>query len=150
MSLSVQFISLLVMIGTGIIAGAIIDHFQMLNIARHTKRSARLLYVSIEVMVWILVGCWTFYVLYKVRDGAWRIYDPLAQLSGLFLYMSFFYKPIRLMSSIVYMMLIRPILLCMRIVWKVIKVFLNMIKRPFIFLYRLINRIFSRIIRNPF
>ena len=41
MSLSVQFISLLVMIGTGIIAGAIIDHFQMLNIARHTKRSDR-------------------------------------------------------------------------------------------------------------
>ncbi len=39
-----------------------------------------------EVIGWVVVGCWTFYILFLVRDGAWRMYDPFAQISGMLLY----------------------------------------------------------------
>lgn len=150
MSLSIQFFSLLVMIGTGIIAGAVIDHLQMLNIAHQTKRSTRFLYSSIEVMGWIVTGCWAFYMLYIVREGAWRIYDPLAQLSGLFLYVTIFYKPIRLLGRLIHFMFIKPIFICIRIGWAVIKLLFTIVFYPFFFIYKTIHRIFSRMRENPF
>lgn len=150
MSLTVQFISLLVMVCTGIIAGAIIDHLQMLSIAHHPKKSTRFLYIGIEVMGWIGVGCWTFYMLYLVRDGAWRIYDPFAQLSGLLLYSSFFYKPFRFVSRLVYLIVIAPILWMFSLVWRIIKALLSILYTPFIIFYQVIHRIFRRFLRNPF
>lgn len=150
MSLSIQFFSLLVMIGTGIVAGAVIDHFQMLSIAHHTKRSTRLLYSSIEVMAWMMIGSWAFYVLYLVREGEWRMYDPLAQLTGLLLYMSIFYKPIRFLGRVLYIVLIKPLLFGLWLIRKVVTFLFTIIMLPVVFIYKVINRIFSRILGNPF
>ena len=56
--------------------------------------------VVLEVIGWVFVGCGTFYVLFLVRDGAWRMYDPFAQISGMLLYASFFYRPFRFLGRI--------------------------------------------------
>ena len=71
MSLSVQFLSLLAMIGTGIVAAAFID-----MIGTGTAQAGKKVIISkacgltFEVIGWMIVGCWTFYILYLVRDGA--------------------------------------------------------------------------------
>ena len=109
MSLSLQFLSLLAMIGTGIVTAAFIDMIGT-GTASLGKKSFIRKYASVfEVFGWLVAGCWTFWVLYIIRDGAWRIYDPFAQLSGIFLYASLFHKPIRLAGRIFLTLLLKPI-----------------------------------------
>ena len=101
MSLSVQFLSLLAMIGTGIVAAAFIDMIGTGTASAGKTSFFRRHSTTFEVIGWVIAGCWTFSVLYAVRDGAWRIYDPFAQLSGILLYASFFHKPMRFLGTII-------------------------------------------------
>lgn len=143
MSLSVQFLSLLAMIGTGILAAAFIDMIGTGTAHAGKKSMIRRHAASLEVIGWIVAGCGTFYVLYIVRDGAWRIYDPFAQLSGIFLYASFFHKPFRMLGKIILVLVIRPLRFVVlaivslitffyRLVWKV----LYFLATPFIIMFR--------------
>ena len=109
MSLSVQFLSLLTMIGTGIVAAAFIDMIGTGTAHAGKKSIVRRRAALFEVIGWIIAGCWTFYILYIVRDGAWRIYDPFAQISGILLYASFFHKPIRLVGRIILVLFVKPL-----------------------------------------
>lgn len=90
MSLSVQFLSLLAMIGTGIVAGAFMDMIGTATGHAGKKSFIRKHAVWFEGIGWVIAGCGTFFILFLVRDGAWRMYDPFAQISGLLLYASFF------------------------------------------------------------
>jgi spore cortex biosynthesis protein YabQ len=144
MSLSVQFLSLLAMIGTGIVTGAFMD-----MIGTGTAHTGKKSFVSrraawFEVIGWIIAGCWAFYILYLVRDGAWRIYDPLAQLSGLLLYVSFFHKPFRFFGRIVLVLIVKPIWFIVRVILSIIRNILRFIVkvitllvRPFVKLFRI-------------
>ena len=105
MSLSVQFLSLLAMIGTGIVAAAFLDMIGTGTAHAGRRSIIRRRAAFFEVIGWVVVGCWTFYILFLVRDGAWRIYDPFAQLSGMLLYVSFFHKPFRFFGRIVLVIL---------------------------------------------
>ena len=109
MSLSVQFLSLLAMIGTGIVAGAFMDMIGTGTAYAGKKSIIRKYAVVLEVIGWIVVGCGTFYILYLVRDGAWRIYDPFAQISGMLLYASFFHKPFRFLGRILFILFVKPL-----------------------------------------
>ena len=66
MSLSVQFLSLLAMIGTGIVAGAFMDMIGTGTAHAGKKSIIRKHAVWLEVIGWIFVGCGTFYILYLV------------------------------------------------------------------------------------
>lgn len=143
MSLSVQFFSLLSMVATGVVAAAMID---MIGTGiSHSERASFIKKnaVLIEVVGWILVGCEAFAVLYIVRDGAWRIYDPLAQMSGLFLYVSFIHRPFRVVGRIVFLVFIKPIVLIFKAVYSVVKyiaIFVGkifkIITKPFVSIFR--------------
>ncbi|MFD1926702.1 spore cortex biosynthesis protein YabQ [Sporosarcina siberiensis] len=142
MSLSVQFLSLLSMIGTGIVSAAFIDMIKIATSHAGRKSVIKRYAVLLEVIGWVIVGCWTFYILFLVRDGAWRIYDPFAQLSGLLLYVSFFHKPLRFLGRIILVIVIRPLWFIVRFIGLVIKrVFrlllsgLALLFRPFVKLY---------------
>lgn len=147
MSLSIQFFSLLAMIGTGIVAAAMIDMIGT-GVANAGKKSfIRKHSTALEIIGWILAGCWTFTILYTVRDGAWRIYDPFAQLSGILLYASIFHKPFRFMGRIILVLLLKPIWFVLRAIVSIIirilavfkKLFL-LLSKPFISIFRKLNR----------
>ncbi|WP_371922575.1 spore cortex biosynthesis protein YabQ [Sporosarcina sp. Marseille-Q4943] len=142
MSLSVQFLSLLAMIGTGIGAGVLMDLIGTGVDATGKKSIIRKYAVPLEVVGWIVIGCASFYVLFVVRDGAWRMYDPVAQICGMLLYASIFHRPFRFLGRILNMLIIKPIWFIVRLVAKIIsRTFQLLIKivrfllSPFIFLY---------------
>ncbi|MCG7346232.1 hypothetical protein MHZ92_19160 [Sporosarcina sp. ACRSL] len=102
--------------------------------------------VPIEVIGWILIGCATFYVLFIVRDGAWRMYDPVAQICGLLLYASIFHRPFRFLGRILNMLIIKPIwfiiTLVVKIIYQLYKLVVKIVSillSPFIFLYNKVS-----------
>ena len=143
MSLSVQFLSLLAMIGTGIVAAAFMDMIGTMTTHAGRKSIIRRRGTWLEVIGWIIIGCWTFYILFLVRDGEWRIYDPFAQLSGMLLYVSFFHKPFRFIGRILVFLIIKPILfiaylvvLVIRRLFRVVVGIITLLFRPFVKVYR--------------
>lgn len=152
MSLSVQFLSLLAMIGTGIVAGAFMDLIGT-GIDKSSKRSILRKYSAvIEVIGWVLIGCASFYVLFIVRDGAWRMYDPFAQVSGILLYASIFHRPFRFFGRIINFLIIRPILFVILLVVRIIRVIIRLIVKllrvisvPFVYLY---NKVYSSLFQT--
>ncbi|MFC5602209.1 spore cortex biosynthesis protein YabQ [Sporosarcina koreensis] len=152
MSLSVQFLSLLAMIGTGIGAGAFMDLIGTGVDATGKKSIIRKYAVPLEVIGWILIGCASFYVLFIVRDGAWRMYDPVAQICGLLLYASIFHRPFRFFGRILNMLIIKPIWFIIMLVVKMISFIVKLIVRivrfllsPFIFLY---NKVYNSLFKS--
>ncbi|KAA0941053.1 hypothetical protein FQ087_21670 [Sporosarcina sp. ANT_H38] len=147
MSLSVQFLSLLAMIGTGIVAGAFMDMIGTSTAHAGKKSIIRKRAVWLEVIGWVLIGCGTFYILYLVRDGAWRIYDPFAQISGMLLYVTIFYKPFRLLGRVLLVLFIKPLWFFVRLIVLIVRKIILFIARiivvlctPFVKLYRIISR----------
>ena len=152
MSLTIQFVSLLAMMATGIIAGAFMD---MLSTGiSHTGKTStiRKHAIWLEGFGWLLAGCFAFVVLFLFRDGAWRMYDPLAQVSGLLLYATVFYRPIRLVGRVVIIVLIRPIVILVKLVlWGIRTIvyilcsIVAFLLRPFRFVYvRVFNYHFKK------
>lgn len=143
MSLSVQFISLLAMMGTGVLAGAFMDMISTF-VAGASKRSIiRKWAVVLEVVGWIFIGFGSFYILFLVRDGAWRMYDPLAQLSGMLLYASLFYVIFRFFGRVCLTIIIRPLWflahLCVSTLRQLLRIIFRIVFtlfRPFYKLYR--------------
>lgn len=150
MSLSVQFLSLLAMIGTGVAAGAFMDMIGTGTAYAGKKSLVRKYAVLLEVIGWVLVGCGTFYVLYLVRDGAWRMYDPVAQVSGLLLYASFFYRPFRLLGRILLILFVKPL-------WYIVNLLVSIVRQVFRLLVKVLAvpilpfvKLFHRIPRKRF
>jgi hypothetical protein len=152
MSLSVQFLSLLAMIGTGIGAGVLMDLIGTGVDATGQKSIIRKYAVPLEVVGWIVIGCASFYVLFVVRDGAWRMYDPVAQICGMLLYASIFHRPFRFLGRILNMLIIKPIWFIIRLVAKIIYQLYKLIARivrllltPFIYLY---NKVYNSLFKS--
>ncbi|MCZ2260582.1 spore cortex biosynthesis protein YabQ [Sporosarcina sp. G11-34] len=150
MSLSVQFLSLLAMIGTGIVAAAFIDIIQTGTTHAGRKSMIRRRAALFEVIGWIIAGCWTFYILYLVRDGAWRIYDPFAQLSGMLLYVSFFHKIFRFFGGILLKLIIKPVLFLINFVLLIIRQIFRFLIKVITLPFRPIAKLFSRYFGNYF
>lgn len=147
MSLSVQFFSLLAMIGTGITAGIVLDLFGTIVAACDKRSFIRRWAFWFECLIWILLGIMSFWVLVLVRDGAWRMYDPVAQISGLLLYAAIFHHPVRIVGRLLLLVVLRPIWLIIRLVYLTIqRIFyliasiLTLITSPFIRLVKNIGK----------
>lgn len=150
MSLSVQFLSLLAMIGTGIGGGAFMDLIGT-GIDGTGKRSFIRKYgVFLEVIGWIIVGCASFYILFLVRDGAWRMYDPVAQICGLLLYASIFHRPFRFFGRLLNMLIIKPIVFVIVLIYKVIRQIVRMIFRVLMFLLKPFFYLYDKVYESFF
>lgn len=150
MSLSLQFLSLLTMIGTGIVAAAFIDMIGTGAAHAGKKSIFRRRAGFFEIIGWILVGCWTFYILLIVRNGEWRIYDPFAQFSGILLYVSFFHKPFRVLGRIIFSVFVNPILFMIRVVITVVGYIIHQFVYVIAFLFRPFIKIFRKYYRKHF
>lgn len=143
MSLSVQFVSLLAMIGTGILSAALIDLVYSLKSSIYLPKLLRKYMIAFELLAWIIAGCWSFYVLYLIRDGEWRIYDPFAQISGLLLYASIFYKPFRLLGRLIVFVILKPIYIIGFALWRIIRLLFKPIVLLLNWIIGIVSGIFS-------
>jgi hypothetical protein len=143
MTLSLQFFSLLLMVFSGILVGAIIEGTRFVT-GSFPRRSYVYKYrIVLEIFVWIALGLCSFFVLFEVRDGVWRIYDPLAQIVGILLYDQLFQPVFRLFGRIFLRLIIQPIWWIICFIWLVVnKTFLliwtliSFIFKPFHFLFQ--------------
>lgn len=79
MMLSVQFITIAVMVLSGIYLGMIYDTFR--RFAIHWERKKFISYM-LEVSFWMLQACIIFYILFQANAGELRVYIFLAGLLG--------------------------------------------------------------------
>ncbi|MEG0260717.1 MAG: spore cortex biosynthesis protein YabQ [Lysinibacillus sp.] len=151
MIISEQFIQLVVMVMSGIIVGFVIDSTRLIVVAAPKKSHLRKMAVVLELFVWLALGGTTFYLLFWLKDGAWRIIDPLAQLLGIFLYQTFLQSFFRFIGRMFVLIVLRPILWLARlivfIIRKVFQVVIGLIiiiLRPFVKIYSyLLNTLFK-------
>ena len=143
MTLSLQFFSLLLMVLSGVLVGAIIEGTRFVT-GSFPRRSYVYKYrVVLEIFVWITLGLGSFYILFEIRDGIWRIYDPLAQIVGILLYDQLFQPVFRLMGRIFLRLIIQPIWWIIHFIWIVVNkiiqliwMLISFILKPFRFLFQ--------------
>ncbi|MDL4840483.1 spore cortex biosynthesis protein YabQ [Aquibacillus rhizosphaerae] len=87
MTLTTQFLTILVMIAGGVYLGAAIETFRRFEV--HWKQHKIYAY-SIEIGFWLLQTLILFYLLYVVNQGELRFYILLAMLCGYAMYKSVF------------------------------------------------------------
>lgn len=150
MSLSVQFLSLLAMIGTGIIAAAFLDMIGIGTRQAGKKSILRRRAAWFEGIGWVVAGCWTFYILFLVRDGTWRIYDPFAQLSGMLLYVSLFHKPIRFLGRIVRALVLKPLWFIVHLIVLIVRKMIRFTVEIIVLPFRPIDKLFRKYFKNRF
>ncbi|SFQ78215.1 Spore cortex protein YabQ (Spore_YabQ) [Psychrobacillus psychrotolerans] len=143
MTLSLQFFSLLLMVCSGVLVGAIIEGTRFITESFPRRSYVYKYRVVLEVFVWIALGLGSFYILYDVRDGVWRIYDPLAQIVGILLYDQLFQPVFRLTGRIILRLIIQPIWWIIHFIWIVINkvihliwMLISFILKPFQYIFR--------------
>jgi spore cortex biosynthesis protein YabQ len=87
MTLSVQFYTLLAMIGMGSYFGAALDTYN--RFLKRSKRKSWIVFIN-DFLFWIIQGLLIFYVLFLVNEGELRFYLFLALLCGFSAYQALF------------------------------------------------------------
>lgn len=108
MILSHQTVSIVVMFFSGLIIGATIDAFRFFWLYRKTTRLYKV-HRFFELFLWIGFGIATFYLLFLIKGGVWRLIDPIAQFFGIFAYEKIMKRPFRAIGRVFNFIIIRPI-----------------------------------------
>ena len=152
--MSVQLISTAVMFLAGIMVGAVIDCTRYTISLLPKKSVVYKISFLIELACWIILGIITFYLLFMLKGGEWRVVDPLAQIAGIIAYDLFFQRIFRFIGRMFTALIIKPVLFIVTFVFlivrNVIRVFfhiLNFLFRPIIKLYKTSKKL-ALIIRN--
>lgn len=154
MIVSEQFVQLLVMVTSGIAVGFIIDSVRQLVFSTPKRSRLRKWMMFVELLTWIVLGGMTFYLLFWLKNGAWRAYDPLAQILGIFLYQLFFQRILRFIARVLVIIIWKPIWFIVRLIVAIIRHILRIILfigavivRPFVKIYSYLVYTFSKKIR---
>ncbi|MFJ5625205.1 spore cortex biosynthesis protein YabQ [Peribacillus loiseleuriae] len=89
MTLTIQFYTLLAMIGMGSCFGAALDTYN--RFLKRTKRRAWFVFLN-DFLFWIVQGLIIFYVLFLINEGEFRFYLFLALLCGFSAYQALLKK----------------------------------------------------------
>jgi hypothetical protein len=134
MTVNEQFVSILIMMASGVLVAAVIDCIRVTLSALPPKSLLKKITFGLELVIWALLGALTFYILYIIKGGEWRLVDPIAQISGIFLYESLFQPVFRFLGRIV-VIIIRPIFLCIKLIFsifgKIILLIMSILSFPF-------------------
>ncbi|WP_374964302.1 spore cortex biosynthesis protein YabQ [Lysinibacillus sp. RS5] len=154
MIVSEQFVQLLVMVLSGIAVGFIIDSVRLIVFSTPKRSSLRRWMMVFELLTWILLGGLTYYLLFWLKDGAWRAYDPLAQIAGIFLYQTFFQTFLRFIAKVLVNIIWRPfwfvVQLIIAIIRQILQILMNIgafILRPFVKIYSYLSYTFFKKVR---
>lgn len=146
--MSAQLVSIIVMFISGIAVGIVID---MVRVTLHVWGIHRIAFF-LEWVVWLVLGIFTFMLLFFVKGGGWRVVDPMAQILGIFTYELLFQKIFRLIGRVLVNSIIKPFYyvghLFVHIIRKIITIFVKVIKGllyPFyIFFHKKMANIFRK------
>jgi hypothetical protein len=109
MTISYQFLSLLAMILSGVATGFLVESFRDSCQALRPGALLRRYQGFFEILLWLGLGIASFYLLFYLRDGTWRIYDPCAQIVGIISYELWFRKPMLLGRRVFMRLIVQPI-----------------------------------------
>lgn len=135
MILSHQTVSIVVMFFSGLIIGATIDAFRFFWLYRKTTRLYKV-HRFFEIFLWIGFGIATFYLLFLIKGGVWRLIDPIAQFFGIFAYEKIMKRPFRAIGRVLNFIIIRPIKWLGLLIFGSIRFILNFIKNIIKFLLK--------------
>lgn len=146
MTISYQFLSLLAMMLSGVATGFLVESFRDSCQALRPGAIIRRYQRFFEIILWIGLGVASFYLLFQLRDGTWRIYDPCAQIVGIICYELWFRTPMLLVRRIFMKLIAQPIWwvihLIVTVIRNIIRVFVKLfmiILWPLIILLNKIN-----------
>ena len=108
MMMSAQLISIFMMFISGVTVGAIIDFTRIIIWQIPFKWVHQVAFV-IEWIIWLFLGVCTFYLLFLIKGGQWRVVDPLAQIAGIIAYEFIFQKIIRFIGRIIFNIVFKPL-----------------------------------------
>lgn len=83
MTIQVQFITLLWMVGSGILMGVVYDIYRVLQIK---LRIGKKLIPLMDLIYWIGSALFVFYILFQANGGQLRLYIFLALAAGMWIY----------------------------------------------------------------
>ncbi|SOC26369.1 spore cortex protein YabQ [Ureibacillus xyleni] len=142
MTINEQVVSILIMIISGLFVGAIVDSTRYLLSTLSPGSFLRKIGYGVELIVWVLLGGLTFYILFIVKGGEWRLVDPLAQILGIFLYESVFQRYFRFVGRVFVLLTIRPILAIIKFIYSVIIGTIRLLLRIIMFLFTPFRKIY--------
>ena len=147
MTISYQFLSLLAMMLSGVATGFLVESFRDSCQALRPGAIIRRYQRFFEILLWIGLGIASFYLLFQLRDGTWRIYDPCAQIVGIICYELWFRTPMLFVRRVFMRLIVHPIWwvihLIVTIIRNIIRVLVKLfmvILWPLIILFNKINK----------
>lgn len=144
MTVSQQFVSILIMMASGVLVGAVIDCLRVTIDAVSPKSFLKRFTIGIELVIWALLGALTFYILYIIKGGEWRLVDPIAQVSGILLYESMFQPVFRFLGKIVLYVVFKPIIFIFKFIISIIRRILLIIVRIILFILSPFRKLFGK------
>ncbi|HYK71548.1 MAG TPA: spore cortex biosynthesis protein YabQ [Pseudoneobacillus sp.] len=138
MTLSTQFLTMLSMVGMGVLFGTSLDTYQ--RFLNRPKRKRWFVFIN-DILFWVSQGLSIFYTLFLVNQGEIRFYIFLALLCGFAAYQSLF--------KIIYLRLLETFIqLCISTYRLAEKTFLYVIWKPILWIIGLMISIFFALCRG--
>lgn len=147
--MSAQLVSILVMFMSGIAVGAVIDCTRTVLNEIPSKIMGRFTYV-VEWIIWIFLGICTFYFLFLVKGGQWRVVDPLAQIVGILAYEFMFQKIARFFGRVIVNIIFKPIFFILHLIVRVIFNLIRILLKGIAFLVRPIYKFYMKYLGKYF
>lgn len=158
MILSVQFYTLILMIGMGVLLGVYVDTYRLLV---RVKLKTKWIKYGYDFLLWMIYGICLFYALYWVNEGTLRIHVFLAVLCGYAMYRALFevlyirlmYFLYRLISNLVHFsrkflknVVVRPIQWFIMGIYSIFVIILSYIWKQIYIIIRFILHMIIRIV----
>lgn len=140
--MSVQLLSTAFMFLAGIMVGAVIDCIRYTLSLFPKKSVIYKLSFFIELACWLILGTISFYLLFILKGGEWRVVDPLAQIAGIISYDLFFQPIFRFMGRIFTLLIIKPVLFTVTFIFLTVRTVILVFVRILKFLFRPITKIY--------
>ena len=141
--MSVQLISTAVMFLAGIMVGAFIDCIRYMISMIPKKSVIYKISFFIELACWLTLGIMTFYFLFMLKGGEWRVIDPLAQIAGIIAYDLFFQRIFRFIGRMFTVLIIKPVLFIVTFVFLIVRNVIRIFVRILSFLFRPITKLYK-------
>ena len=148
MTINEQVVSILIMALSGLLIGAIIDCTRFSLSALSQKSILKRMGYGVELIVWALLGALTFYILFTIKGGEWRLVDPLAQILGIFLYESVFQPYFRFVGRVFIFLIIKPIIAIIKFIKYIIVSTIRLIIRIILIILLPFRKIYTRFLKK--
>lgn len=129
MSLQVQFLTLSLMAGSGVVLGIGYDIIEVLS---REFRLRRFMIALMDVGYWLVATLFVFQVLVYANEGQVRVFIFIGLLVGIVIY---FY----MLSRLVRLTVTWVIVLFLRLIRRVIRILYTLLIQPLLYVYRLLQ-----------